>query len=211
MTRYNFVVIVYMIISGYPPLSPMLWFHCFKHSEGSPLLDVSDLDLGFCLKHSTPVFPPNKAHRTHFSWNEIIDFYSVDSRCNMLNSFGLQCWCWVSECKQPGSQLWALNISWSTHLQAPVPLSIFRSNSKFDENSERYSFKSIRPITTIFCTRHDSDTVVTCAKCRYDRPRIFYTRVFWIFIEFDRNMLSGTRARSTCWFQLISLNDQCHE
>ena len=67
---------------------------------------------------------------------------------------------------------------------APVPLSIFRSNSKFDENSERSSFNYIRPITTIFCTRHDSDTVVTCAKYRCDRPRIFYTRVFWIFIEF---------------------------
>ena len=69
--------------------------------------------------------------------------------------------------------------------QAPVPLSIFRSNSKFDENSERSSFKYIRPITTIFCTRHDSDTVVTCAKCRCDWRRIFYTRVFWIFIEFQ--------------------------
>ena len=63
---------------------------------------------------------------------------------------------------------------------APVPLSIFRSNSKFDENSECSSFKYIRPITTIFCTRHDSVTVVTCAKHRCDRPRIFYTRVFWI-------------------------------
>ena len=72
---------------------------------------------------------------------------------------------------------------WDGH-QAPVPLSIFRSNSKFDENSERSSFKYIRPITTIFCTRHDSDTVVTCAKYRCDRPRILYTRVFWIFIEF---------------------------
>ena len=68
--------------------------------------------------------------------------------------------------------------------QAPVPLSIFRSNSKFDENSERSIFEYTRPITTIFCTRHDSDTVVTCEKYRCDRPRIFYTRVFWIFIEF---------------------------
>ena len=67
---------------------------------------------------------------------------------------------------------------------APVPLSIFRSNSKFDENSERSSFEYTRPITKIFCTRHDSDTVVACAKYRCDRPRIFYTRVFWIFIEF---------------------------
>ena len=69
-------------------------------------------------------------------------------------------------------------------LQATVPLSTFRSNSKFDENTERSSFKYTGPITTIFCTRHDSDTVVTCAKYRCDRPRIFYTRVFWIFIEF---------------------------
>ena len=69
-------------------------------------------------------------------------------------------------------------------LQAPVPLSIFRSNSKFDENSECSSFEYTRPITTIFCKRHDSDTVVTCAKYLCDRLRIFYTRVFWIFIEF---------------------------
>ena len=67
---------------------------------------------------------------------------------------------------------------------APVPLSIFRSNSKFDENSERSSFEYTRPITTIFCTRHDSDIVVTCAKYRCDRWYTFYNRVFWIFIEF---------------------------
>ena len=41
--------------------------------------------------------------------------------------------------------------------QAPVPLSIFRSNSKFDENSECSIFEYTRPITTIFGTRHDSD------------------------------------------------------
>ena len=68
--------------------------------------------------------------------------------------------------------------------QAPVPLSIFRSNSKFDENSKHSSVKYTRPITTIFCTRHDSVTVVTCAKCRCDRSSIFETRAFWIFIEF---------------------------
>ena len=67
------------------------------------------------------------------------------------------------------------------HDQAPVPLSIFRSNSKFDENSKHSSVKYTRPITTIFCTRHDSVTVVTCAKYRCDRSSIFYTRVFWIF------------------------------
>ena len=67
---------------------------------------------------------------------------------------------------------------------APVPLSIFRSNSKFDENSKHSSVRYTRPITTIFCTHHDSVTVVTCAKYRCDRSYTFYTRVFWIFIEF---------------------------
>ena len=69
-------------------------------------------------------------------------------------------------------------------LLAPVPLSIFRSNSKFDENSKHSSVQYTRPITTIFCTRHDSVTVVTCAKYRCDRSSIFETRAFWIFIEF---------------------------
>ena len=68
--------------------------------------------------------------------------------------------------------------------QAPVPLSIFRSNSKFDENSKHSSVKYTWPITTIFCTRHDSVTVVTCAKYRCDRSSIFETIAFWIFIEF---------------------------
>ena len=82
-------------------------------------------------------------------------------------------------------------LPWLTALihQTPIPLSIFRSNSKFDENSECSSFKYIAPITTIFCTRHDSNTVVTHAKYR-DQPRLFYTRVFWIFVEF--------RIRSKC-------------
>ena len=67
---------------------------------------------------------------------------------------------------------------------APVPLSIFRPNSKFDENSKHSSVKYTRPITTIFCTRHDSVTVVTCAEYRCDQSSIFETRAFWIFIEF---------------------------
>ena len=80
---------------------------------------------------------------------------------------------------------------------APVPLSIFRSNSKFDENSKHSSVIYTWPFTTIFCTRHDSVTVVTCAKYRCDRSSIFETIAFWIFIEFRirSNMLRGTGAR----------------
>ena len=45
--------------------------------------------------------------------------------------------------------------------QAPVPLTVFRSNSKL---GKIYSLKCAQPITTKFCTRHDSNTVVECAK-----------------------------------------------
>ena len=109
-----------------------------------------------------------------------------------LSSAGYR-WAWslLSRLHRPRASVWLLcwpqaglgSVGVTAYL-APVPLSIFRSNSKFDENSERSSFEYTRPITTIFCTRHDSDTVVTCAKYRCDRPRIFYIRVFWIFIEF---------------------------
>ena len=87
--------------------------------------------------------------------------------------------------------------------QAPVPLSIFRSNSKFDENSERCSFEYTRPITTIFCTRHDSDTVVTC---------VYFTLECFEFslnFEFDWNMLSGTGARSR-WRRGITVIHRLH-
>ena len=53
--------------------------------------------------------------------------------------------------------------------QAPVPLTIFRSNSKFDKNWERSDLNNAQLITTQFCTLHDSYTVVACAKFRCDR------------------------------------------
>ena len=56
---------------------------------------------------------------------------------------------------------------------APVPLTIFRSNLKFDQNLECSSLKCVLPITTKFCTLHDSVTVVTCAKFHCDRLSIF--------------------------------------
>ena len=39
--------------------------------------------------------------------------------------------------------------------QAPVPLTIFRSNSKLNQNLECSNFKYTSPITTKFCTHHD--------------------------------------------------------
>ena len=91
--------------------------------------------------------------------------------------------CFLRECVIEMRVNGANHRDWISDL-APVPLSIFRSNSKFDENSKDSNVKYTPPITKIFCTRHDSFTVVTCAKYRCDRSGIFKTRAFWIFIEF---------------------------
>ena len=71
-----------------------------------------------------------------------------------------------------------------TAILAPVPLTIFRSNSKFDQKLQCSSLKCTLPTTTKFCTRHDSVTVVTCAKFRCDRLSMFETRALPILIEF---------------------------
>ena len=48
-------------------------------------------------------------------------------------------------------------------------LTIFRSNSKFDQNLQGSDLKCTLLITTKFCTRHDSYHVVTYAKFRCDQ------------------------------------------
>ena len=68
--------------------------------------------------------------------------------------------------------------------QAPVPLTIFRSNSKFDQNLKCPGLKYTLPITTKFCTRHDSVTVVTCAKFRCDWLSLFEIRALQILVKF---------------------------
>ena len=84
------------------------------------------------------------------------------------------------------------------HEQAPIPLTIFRSNSKCDQNLASSSLKHAKPITTKFCTRHDSLTVVTCAKFRRDWLRAFQTKQckFCSNFKFDRNIVSGTGTRA---------------
>ena len=103
----------------------------------------------------------------------------------MYTSTKLKTWCMHRSMPNRGSMIVMIPYQWNiTPLQAPVPLCIFRSNSKFDENSKHSSVKYKWLITTIFCTRHDSVTVLTCAKYLCDRSGIFKTRAFWIFIEF---------------------------
>ena len=43
-----------------------------------------------------------------------------------------------------------------------APQTVFRWNSKVDQNMERSGLTYVQPITTKFCTRHDSHTVVAC-------------------------------------------------
>ena len=81
--------------------------------------------------------------------------------------------------------------------QVPVPLTLFRSNSKLNQNLQCSGLKYTLPITTTFCTRHDSYTVVTCAKfrCGWLKHLKLEHSKFWSNFEFDRNTASGTGAR----------------
>ena len=47
------------------------------------------------------------------------------------------------------------------------------NDSKLDQNFMCFGFKLSLAITTKFCTRHDSVTVVMCAKFRCDQLSIF--------------------------------------
>ena len=83
-----------------------------------------------------------------------------------------------------------------TPIRAPVPdsrpgacptkyrIDQIRSNSNFAWNSYRCAFEDNRPIITKFGTRHDSRTVVTYTKFRYDRPTIIEIRGTRIFSKF---------------------------
>ena len=61
-----------------------------------------------------------------------------------------------------------MNSLWNGPL-APVPLTIIRLNSEFNQNLKCSSFKYTWPITATFCTRYDNYTVVTCAGFHCDQ------------------------------------------
>ena len=58
---------------------------------------------------------------------------------------------------------------------SPVPLTIFRSNSKFDQIWPCSGLKCTLPIATKFCTGHNSVTIVTCSNFRCHRLSTFQT------------------------------------
>ena len=63
-------------------------------------------------------------------------------------------------------------------------ITVFRSNSKFEQNLKFFGLKYTQLITTKFGTCHDSVTVVTFAKFHCDRPNMLCTRALQNFIEF---------------------------
>ena len=72
--------------------------------------------------------------------------------------------------------------------QALVPLTVFRSNSKFNKNLECSSLKYVQLITTKFCTCHNRVTVMTCTKFHvigrvYFKPEHSKS---WSYFELDR-------------------------
>ena len=83
--------------------------------------------------------------------------------------------------------------------QAPVPLSIFRSNSKFNENSENALVSNILDRSQ----RYFAHVTIVTLSCRVQNivviGRVYFTLECFEFssnFEFDRNMLSGTGAWS---------------
>ena len=67
----------------------------------------------------------------------------------------------------------------------PIPINVFRSNSKFDKNLLCSGLKYAQLISMKFCTHHDSYTVVTCAKFHCDWLNKLWTKVLQIFIQFQ--------------------------
>ena len=94
--------------------------------------------------------------------------------------------CWLTPTAEKMNRFWGEahdHIMIDVDL-VPVPLTIFRSNSKFDQNLQCSCLTRTQLITTIFCTRHDSYTVVTCAKFRCDQWSMFQIRALQNLIEF---------------------------
>ena len=94
----------------------------------------------------------------------------------------------------------ALRLRFWPGVQALVPLTIFRPNSKLYQNLKCYGLKRALLITTQFCTRHGRDSAKFC-----DRLSLSWTTALQILIEF-RNTISGTGA----WRGLLSQCTRAH-
>ena len=81
----------------------------------------------------------------------------------------------------------------SASVQAPIPLTVFWSNSKFNQHLECSSLKHVQLITMTFCTCHDN---YVCKISLIGRVHFKPEHIkFWSNFKFDRNIVSGTGAR----------------
>ena len=116
--------------------------------------------------------------------------------CVCVPCFPAPCSC-PPICSGPTFCLWLL---------ASVTLTIFRLNSKFDQNFERSSLKYTEPITK-FCSRHDSVRVQNFFVIGRVHFKPEHCK-FWSNFEFDRNIVSGTGAWAHKGF-MSSLSKSC--
>ena len=80
------------------------------------------------------------------------------------------------DCLRRSDSEYVNSIFCNTHRKwvlAPVPLTVFRPNSKFNDISQCSCSSYIGPTTSKFCTRHNSNTVVMCAKFLCDQLSMF--------------------------------------
>ena len=109
----------------------------------------------WCNYLSMPSIPASGAEVLQYRW------LVKESRNSSANALEL-----CLSCTDPSNDL------------APVPLMVFWSKSKFNQNSQCLGLKCAQPITTKFCTHHYSVTVVTCAKICCDRLNMLWTGAF---------------------------------
>ena len=90
--------------------------------------------------------------------------------------------------------LWSL----AAQVLMPIPLTIFRSNSKFDQHLQCFSFKYTLPITTKFCRRHERQC--NCRDvCKISLWSVTYilTRAFQSLVE--SRIRTHISISVSCW------------
>ena len=105
-----------------------------------------------------------------------------------------------------------MSILWLIPSQAPIPLTLFRSNSKFNQNLESSGLRHSQPVTTKFCTHHNGFEVLhipqqlhCCDICKISLWLAEYVmnKSIWYFIWLNIarvhiNCITLLAARANC-------------
>ena len=99
-------------------------------------------------------------------------------------------------------------------VQAPVPLTVFRSNSKLYQSLPCSGLKCTLPITTKFCTRHDSVTgrrcdgrLISCGSHFHHCPLSFCSGNCW-YIFFMLSLISRSLISKVFFFPCCTQKHQ---